>query len=43
LFAQIAWTTRGECGVPFEETLHEQMIEHIKREGRSPNVIGIAA
>ncbi len=42
LFAQIAWTTRTECGVSFEEPLSEETIEQIKREGRWAHVMGIA-
>jgi hypothetical protein len=43
LLAQIAWTTRTECGVTFEESLSVEMIEHIKRDGRWAHVMGIAA
>jgi hypothetical protein len=43
LFAQVAWTTLRECGVTFEEPLSEEMIDHIKREGRWAHVMGIAA
>jgi hypothetical protein len=43
LFARIAWTALRECGVTFEEPLSEEMIEHIKRDGRWAHVMGIAA
>ena len=43
LFAQVAWTTRAECGVTFEESLSSEMIEHIKRDGRWAHVMEIAA
>jgi len=42
-FAQLAWATLRECGVTFEEPLSEEMIAHIKREGRWAHVMGIAA
>jgi hypothetical protein len=43
LLAQIAWTSRGECGVTFEEALSDEMVELIKRDGRWAHVMGIAA
>jgi len=43
LFAQVAWTLLRECGVTFQEPLSEEMIEHIKRDGRWAHVMGITA
>lgn len=43
LFAQIAWTSHGECGVTFDEALSDEMVELIKRDGRRAHVTGIAA
>jgi hypothetical protein len=43
LFASIAWATRAECGITFEEPLSPAMVSHIKREGRWAKVMGLAA
>lgn len=43
LFATVAWTTRAECGVTFEEPLSAETIEHIERDGRWAHVMGVAA
>jgi hypothetical protein len=43
LFANVAWSNRGECGLTFEQPLSEEMVDHIKREGRWAKVMGLAA
>lgn len=43
LFAKIAWTTRDECGIIFEERLEMETVTRIKREGGWAKVMGIAA
>jgi hypothetical protein len=43
VFANVAWATRAECGLTFEEPLSPAMVAHIKREGRWAKVMGLAA
>jgi len=43
LFATIAWAEFNQCGITFDESLAQDMIDHIKREGRWAKVMGLAA
>jgi len=43
LFATIAWAEFNHCGITFDEPLAQDMIDHIKREGRWAKVMGLAA
>jgi hypothetical protein len=43
VFANVAWSLGGECGITFEEHLPPYMVDYIKREGHWAKVMGLAA
>jgi hypothetical protein len=43
LFACVAWASKDECGVNFDEDLSPQLVSHIKREANWAKVMGMAA
>ena len=43
VFATIAWVSRDECGVQWDERLTTELIARIKHRGQWANVMGIAA
>ena len=43
LFGTIAWLRHDECGIAFERPLDGETADHLKRDGRWAEVMGIAA
>ncbi len=43
VFATIAWVSRDECGVRWDEQLSTELMIRIKHNGQWANVMGIAA
>ena len=41
LFASVAWTRFNECGITFEAQLSDEVMDHLKAEGRWAKVVGL--